>query len=123
MNSNFEFKRDYLNTHTFPSSYGVEYQPLNTFSNPKPPISIPPQTHNLQSVPVYSQPVVSQVVNRVESNINKSIFNNEVKTEINSQVQGSPFLSNYVKDAKSVTYEKNMFNSHIDEDKSRIHGQ
>ncbi len=42
---------------------------------------------------------------------------------MNSQAQGSPFMPNYVKDAKSITYDKNVYSSYIAEEKSYAHGQ
>lgn len=123
LNSQFEFKKDYLSTQQpINPPTGLDYQPINKYTS----------TNGLypSSSPNYVQPASGYVaqpstvgINKFEQNVNKSLYNNDTKTEINSQVQGSPFQLNHVKDAKSITYDKNMFSSYMGEEKGHFRTQ
>jgi hypothetical protein len=114
LNSQLEFKRDFVNS----SSYGFDYQPLSQYSTAKYPTPSP--SYNPQSSPAYVATVSSQVT-KLESNVNKLGYKNDGRTEVSSEIKGSPLKSNYVKDAKSITYDKNVYSSYIGDD--RNHGQ
>lgn len=80
LNSHFEFKKDYLNNQPpINPSAGLDYQPINKYTSIK---GLYPS-----SSPNYIQPTLGYVpqsssigINKLEQNVNKSLYNNDART-------------------------------------------
>lgn len=71
LNSNFQFKKDYLNNpNGFGNFTGLDYQPINNFSTYKTTYPSYSPNYNLQPTSGYV-PLSTQGVNKIEPNPNK----------------------------------------------------
>lgn len=131
LNSHVEFKKDYLigdnnNYHTYTSNLSTNtYKaPIHTQIAPLVGNSYATNTVNYGGSSLYNPPYMNanaytipiQALNNFTTNDYKSSYNKFEKTPSDNTAH-SPFISNYVKDAKSITYDKNINSSFIENDK------